>query len=329
MLNSIETIADVENFASEIALDTVDSERYSPMEKQIFFFTSVKLVKEKVTLESRESLLPKPKYADIRTYMKSVKSNLDKWGDVVAALQERNELEWELLRLQMEKAVNSIAARYACSQRITLKQEALARSLLKVLEITEKMPRARVINSEADVVAFVVRIQDKLTSIYDFKNSFYAYASVIAQNELISLLRTEGREVSIDNIVIATAPSPSLETVEDEIDAENEERAAQAAFCEKLGQLTELLREHLTHIQYRVIMYTLSARSQFWRAVSITGFVPPEAVPSAGTCTDDADIARCLNTNPNNIRVHRNNSKQKIDEVDPELTHLLGLLLAK
>jgi DNA-directed RNA polymerase specialized sigma24 family protein len=325
MPGSIITLAELETICCQAAATwPISPADYRPTVRQIYFFTLVWLLKRKVIFQQADDCLDNQTAASSeRAYQ--VAQHLDEWGGTVARLKQREAKEWELLRIQMEKAL-----RYYYSQPEGMQADALQEALLKIFELLNKMIDGRQLDETDDIVTLVVNSRASLTNIYDFGSPFYAFAKRIARNELVTRLRKENRQPIYSdpleemNSTLPAVPPPSLP--EDE-DALMETRLFQLKI--DLARLLELIQHGLTPKPRRVVCQTLAAQPQFWQALNLTGLTLPENFPSPAGFSTDGEIAAVLGLTENSVRVHRVHAKKQIRETDPVLEILLDKLLTR
>lgn len=192
------------------------------------------------------------------------------------------------------------------------------------------MVAGRKLDETEDIVSLVVNTRLNLTNIYDFSSPFYAFAKVIARNELIIQLRKENRHpiypIPFEDIItgLPTVPPPF---VREEEDAAREARLWQLKI--DLTHLLELIQHHLTPKPRRVVCQTLAAQSQFWLALTMTGLSVPDEFPPRFEFTTDLEIATTLGMTENSLRVHRVHAKKQVQAIDPLLELLFDKLLTR
>lgn len=310
---NLETICRQAATASETVV-----EGYRPTANQVYFFTLVCLLKRGLSLPPRDPLSDQD-LAAVSGRACQVACHLEEWGATVTGLKRGDEREWELLRFQMEKAV-----RYYPCQPEALKWDALQEALLKLFGLLDKMYDAPQLQATQDVVALVVKSRGALSNIYDFGSPFYAFAKRVARNQLITGLRQGGRAsaylIPLDDVAYATS-SASVPGSWSEDDRALSQTLLQLTI--DLSRLLDILEEQLTSKPRQVILYTLAARDQFWRALEVTGLAPPGTMPPQSQFAADSDIAQALGISENSVRVHRSHSKRRVQGTDP----ILGLLL--
>jgi len=133
MPGSVITLAELETICCQAAATwPISPADYRPTAKQIYFFTLVWLLKRKVIFQQAEDCLDNQTAASSdRAYQ--VAYHLDEWGGTVARLKQREAKEWELLRIQMEKAI-----RYYYSQPEGMQADALQEALLKIFRCSTR-----------------------------------------------------------------------------------------------------------------------------------------------------------------------------------------------
>jgi hypothetical protein len=128
MLGSWITFVDLEALCHQaVAVQPASMDGHRPTPQQVFFFTLVWIVKTEKTLtinregEHLGSLRLNQLDVDaLRDHAHLVTRQLHEWGAVVAQLKQGNDQEWELLRIQMEKAARDTARYYGCLYVITV-----------------------------------------------------------------------------------------------------------------------------------------------------------------------------------------------------------------
>lgn len=326
MPGSVITVAELETICRQAAaMPPAAPGDFQPTTQQIYFFTLVWLLKKKVLFGRTEDHLDGQIVADLTDHAHTVAQHLAEWGATIAGLKQREAKEWELLRIQMEKAISY----YHC-QSEELKADALQEALLKVFSLLSKMVAGRKLDETEDIVGLVVNTRLNLTNIYDFSSPFYAFAKVIARNELMTQLRKEDRHpiypIPFDDMTTAlpTVPPPSFLEDEDAI------RKAQLWQLKlDLTRLLELIRHHLTPKPHRVVCQTLVGQPQFWLALTMTGLSVPDEFPPRSEFTTDLEIATTLGMTENSIRVHRVHAKKQVQAIDPLLELLFDTLLTR
>jgi DNA-directed RNA polymerase specialized sigma24 family protein len=301
-----------------VVIQKTDTGRFRPTSNQIHFFTLVWWLKKRGSIPP-ENPLPGQEVSAVTERAEQVAHHLDEWGATVAGLKQRDEKEWELLRIQMEKAVKY----YPCRPE-ELKADALQEALFKIFGLLDKMCDGRTLEETGDIVALVADAQTTLTNIYDFGSPFYAFAKRIARNQLITRLRRDGREsayfIPLENVAYALSTDPPPQTPREE----NETLSKTLLQLQiDLTRLLEIVESHLTPKPRQVVLHTLAARPRFWLALEVTGMAPPEGISSKTGFTMDAEIAQAVGTTENSVRVHRRNAKKQVQEIDP----IVGLLL--
>ncbi len=325
MSDSATTALDLETICRQVsAVQKTNAGDFRPTSNQIHFFTLVWWLKKGGPIPP-ENPLPSQEATAVTERADRVAQHLDEWGATVAGLKQRDEKEWELLRIQMEKAVKY----YPC-QPEELKADALQEALFKIFRLLDKMYDGRTLEETGDIVALVACAQDTLTNIYDFGSPFYAFAKRIARNQLITRLRKDGREsaylISLEDVAYALSSDPLPQT-----SAEGNETLSKTLLQLQidLARLLEIVQGHLTPKSRQVMLYTLAARPRFWLALEVTGLTPPEGISSKTGVTMDAEIAQAVGTTENSVRVHRRNAKKQVQEVDPIVELLLEGLITR
>ena len=320
------TVAEVETICRQAAATPATAPgEFQPTVQQIYFFTLVWLLKRKVVFQRAEDRLNGQEAAQLPAYVYQVAHYLDEWGGIVAGLKQRDAKEWELLRIQMEKAI-----RYYLGQPEGMRADALQEALLKIFKLLSKMLDGRQIDEADNLVTLVLNSRANLTNIYDFGSPFYSFAKRIARNELINQLRKERRQLTyagpLETLIssLPAAPAPSL--------PEDEDLALETQILQlklDLTRLLALIQGDLTPKPRRIVCHTLAAQPQFWRALSLTGLSAPEGFPPPAQFNTDAEIAAALGMNENSVRVHRVHAKKQVQAVDPLLELLLDKLLTR
>jgi len=263
----------------------------------------------------------------IHQHVEQVAQHLEEWGIVLTKLQRKDAHEWELLRIQMTKAI----ARYNCP--VQDKEDALQDSLVKLWRMLDQAVQSDTLDraeNAAELVELMGREGVMMRSGYDFSSPFYSYARRMVENKLISKLRGHQRElkyiVELDEMTETVAESaPALTAPPPEISVE-EERSLAASRLQLRIDLTRLLdsvSSTLTPKARQVVLFTLAARPQFWLALELAGLSPPPELPNLTKSPTDVDLGQWLGMSDNTVRVHRSLGKAKITEVQP----LLGVLL--
>jgi hypothetical protein len=322
MPDSIITIAELEIICRQAATaQPVAAEDFRPTAPQIYFFTLVWLLKQKVLFQRPEDRLNGQTAAALRDHTHEVARHLEAWGATITGLKQREAKEWELLRIQMEKALSY----YHCQQE-ALKADALQEALLKIFGLLSKVVTGRRLEETEDMVALVLSTQSSLTNIYDFSSPFYAFAKRIARNELISQLRKVNRQpiysLSLEDMVniLPSVPPPPL--------PEEGKAAFEAQLLQlkiDLTRLLELIPTYLTPKPRQVVCQTLAAQPHFWQALALTGLAVPHDFPPPSDFSTDTEIAAALGIDENSVRANRSQAKKRVQELDP----VLGLLLER
>jgi hypothetical protein len=305
-----------------VALYQVPSMGYRPIPQHLFFFALVWSLKQRVAYLQRVGA-----DASLAEPLEQIAQHLEVWGTAVSALKEKDEHEWELLRIQIEKAVETAARDYQCQARTDVKAEAIGNGLTKVFEILHKLPAADTLEATADLIALAVDRRDEFTNLYDFSSPFYPFVRRIARNELITLLRRERRETARLQPLEETAHTPVVPPPMPEEDEEVAYKAAQRQLKIVLCRLLELVQTQLTPKPRLVVLQTLAARPQFWRALSLIELSAPAGFPPPTEPRNDAELGTILNLSENSVRVHRFTAKKCIQVIDPKLGQLLERLM--
>jgi DNA-directed RNA polymerase specialized sigma24 family protein len=326
MPDSAIAVAEFEAICRQAAVSPkTDSGDYRPTANQVFFFSLVWLQKRKVAFKGPTDRLRGQKSTQLRSHARQVAHHLDEWGATVSRLKRREATAWELLRVQLEKAIR----RYH-NQPETARADALQEALLKIFQLLDKMIVAHDLDETRDIVSLVVKQRSRLTNIYDFSSPFYPYAKQIVRNELITQIRKEMREPiypgAWEDVVFQLPAVPAPPNPGDE-DLVREARLLQLRI--DLTRLLALIQRDLTPKAGRVICQTLAARPQFWRALKMTDLSPAKEFPPPFEPATDADLAAALSMTPNAVRVHRAQTKKQVQEMDAILGRLLEVLLAR
>jgi hypothetical protein len=311
---------------------------YEPTQKQIFFFSLVRALKESnrkwEKAEQKQNLprqpsdpLPFLEADDAWRIARAAAHHLDEWGSIVTGLQQRAAKEWELLRIQMDQAIHA----FACPTE--LKDDALQDALLKVFHVLGELPPGQLLETTPSVFEFYVERQAALRGVYDFSSPLYAYAQLIARNTLFYQFRRNRREliypVAWDELTLGSAESVTedhYQFEDDEIEREKEAQLFQLGI--DLTRLFELVKAEMRPQQKRqlVVWHTLAARSQYWLALAQTALTPPTLLRPTPQA-NDTDIAHTLGMSENAVRVHRKQAKIQIEAFDAASGALLETLL--
>jgi DNA-directed RNA polymerase specialized sigma24 family protein len=320
MSDAVMTIAGLKTLCCRVAAPgKAANGDFGPTANQIYFFMLVWLLKQKVTFQQADDYLDDQNTEELLHRAQQVATHLDAWGATVAELKRREAKEWELLRIQMEKAISY----YYCHDQV-VKADALQEALLKIFRLLDKMIGGHKLNETEDMVSFVVNARADLTNIYDFGSPFYAFAKRIARNELITQLRKESRHpiypIPLEDMGFALpmVPAPAL--------TEDEHALAKAQILQlkiDLARLLQLIQSGLTLKPRQVVHQTLAVQPQFWQALTITGLSAPGDFPPPSALSSDLEIATALEMTENSVRAHRSQAKKRIQEIDP----MAGLLL--
>ncbi|MCB9102289.1 MAG: sigma-70 family RNA polymerase sigma factor [Anaerolineales bacterium] len=324
MANSGITLSELEAICRQTApKQTTDTGGFRPTAKQIYFFSLVWLLKRKVTIGQATDCLEGEVAARGRDHPYQVANHLCEWGATATLLKQGDAIEWELLRLQQEKAIRY----YGCSAE--MKAEAVQQALLKTWKLLKKMADGSKIEQTQELVALILANRTIWTNIYDFSTPFYAFTKRIARNELVTELRKQSAEPlypdSWDEIdaIVPSIPPPSLPVDEPTVDL----RPLQLKI--DLAKLLELIQRQLTPKPRQVIMYTLAAQPQFWLALKIADLSPSAGFPVRAEFASDVELGQALGMNENAVRVHRANAKKLIQAHDPLLSLLVEALLTR
>jgi hypothetical protein len=318
------TLIDLEMICHQIAAQQeAGIDAFQPTPKQLYFFTLVWLLKKRPQWQHPEELLVGQDVSTLTERARLVAQHLGDWGAVMTRLRQLDAKEWELLRIQVEKAI-----KYYPSYPKEVKADSLQSALLKLFDLLNKMISWSALE-EADIPALVLQIHPHLTNLYDFGSPFYAFAKRVTRNELISQLRKESRRplypISLDDLsdILPAPPVTQSTDASDDTDLQ--------AFCLQLkidlARLLEIIQHHLPPKQSHVILHTLQSRAAFWRALEATGLPAPAGLsPPAGLITD-ANIAQVLGMTENSVRVHRAQAKKPVKIIDSASGLLLESLL--
>lgn len=288
---------------------------------QVYFFTLVRLQKQGLHFQKGEDLLDGQAVKDLTGQAQIAAEHLIEWRETVTALKQNDPLEWELLRIQMDKALKSFVSPHA--------GDALQNALIKVFELLAKIPDPDWAALEtANVITLVVEKRTHLTNIYDFRSPFYAFAKLVARNTLRDELRKEGRRlhylIYLDEMMVDLSSHQSSEPL------------AEGAMDQKISQLQAdlprllaLIDHHLTPKPRQVVYHTLGARSQFAMALEMINLPWPAAIPRHANGVSDADIGHILGMTENSVRVHRSSALKRLSSVDPLAAYLLETLLKR
>lgn len=319
MSESVSIALDLETICHQVAaVQKTDAGGFRPTSNQIHFFTLVWWLKKRGPVPPQTPLSGQ-QISAVTERADQVAHHLDEWGTTVDGLKQRDEKEWELLRIQMEKAVKY----YPC-QPEELKADALQEGLFKVFRLLNKMYDGRTLEETGDITALVANAKTTLTNIYDFGSPFYPFAKRIVRNELISRLRKDGRAsaylIRLEDVAYALSTDPQPRSPR-----EDNETLSKTLLQLRidLTRLLEIVESRLTPRPRQVVLYTLAARPGFWLALEVTGLTPPEGISSKTGFTMDAEIAQAVGTTENSVRVHRRNGKKQVQAIDP----IIGLLL--
>jgi hypothetical protein len=328
MATSCITLTELESFCRQAATaQTAGAGNFLPTPKQVYFFTLIWLSKKGVTWDHVEAMPDSQEVTASLERVQQVTQHLAEWGAIITRLKQKDEKEWELLRLQIEKAVR-------CYPYISedLRVEAVQNALLKIFILLDKMIAWPDLEMR-DIAHFVQRARGDLTNLYDFGSPFYAFAKRLARNELMTQLRKRGRQgtysLPLDDTE-STLPALIVTTSffeEDEVSVQTFHLQLKT----DMAKLLETIEHDLTPRLLQVILQTLGTRAEFWRALEVTGLSAPQGllVDSRGMSTDTY-IAETLGITENNIRVHRVHAKKRLKEVDPNLALLLeGLITTR
>ena len=297
---------------------------FRPTPKQVYFFTLLWLSKKAGAWQSVEALPASQNVSASLERAQQVTRHLAEWAPIIARLEQKDEKEWDLLRLQLEKAV-----KYYPSISEELKLEAVQNSLMKLFILLDKMIPWPDLEG-MDIPRFVQSARPVLTNLYDFGTPFYAFAKRVARNELMTQLRKGGRQRSYSLPLDETRPTlPAL--LIDPPSVEEDDLSLQALHLQlkrDMAKLLETIQHDLTPRLIQVILQTLGTRAEFWRALEVTGLNAPQKLLADTGLSTDADIAERLGLTENNIRVHRAHAKKRMQAVDPNLALLLESLIS-
>lgn len=292
---------------------------YRPTPAQVAFFTLIWAAKLGVAwqeigaLRAAGDALPA---ALVQEHAAQITGHLDGWGAVVTGLQQGDGREWELLRIQIEKALR---------RRAPDADDAQQETLLTLFRMVSRMTPGDAIDCAADVAALAAACYPAHAAAYRFDRPFYPYARRIAENQFYTHWRQtqrRGGEVSIEEWEeILEAPAAQH--------AAGEGAAAlRALLTAEHARLLRLIASQLTPRPRQVVLLTLAARPQFWAALHAFDLPAPDGVDPLPAGSDDAGLAQRLGMSENNLRVHRAHGKQAIAAVDPFQALLLENLMA-
>ncbi|MEZ4732596.1 MAG: hypothetical protein R3E79_36295 [Caldilineaceae bacterium] len=177
----------IETLVQQVARSyTIQGVGYRPTTNQLLFFLLVWVSKK----GNSSDLVSKEDAVAIQ--VQTIARHLAQWGETVSALRgqyttgminrtraQRYEQEWELLRIQLQKAATITAQKYG---RADLLDHAVSTALLNVFTMLQKLVDSEVLESTNNIVAFVQHEQgDTFRSAYDFSSPFYAYARRIVK----------------------------------------------------------------------------------------------------------------------------------------------------
>lgn len=221
----------------------------------------------------------------VQEHTTQVAGQLDEWGAAVTGLQQRNAREWELLRIQLDKALRGKSPDHA--------DDALQEALITIFQMVHHMTPGDTIDSAADVAALAAASFPAHAAAYRFDRPFYPYAKRIAENQLYTHFRQRRRwdkdALSLDEWEeILLAP----ESVD--VDTEGEAAALRRLLAEELKRLLQLLGSELTPKPRQVVLATLAARPQFWTALRTFAVPAPAGLEPLPHDTNDAELARRL-----------------------------------
>lgn len=346
MSPSISSITEIEVICRQAATPFQQGPlSYQATTKQIFFFILTWLKKKRVVFHELSLQASDGDAINITDQVCATSRNLGHWGPIISRLQwemgaplidrdkqQQREREWELLRIQMEKAAGRKARAYG---RFDLIDQVLEQTLLKLLEMLRKMITGEQIEAAgtpADVVLLVEKaFDDVLRGTYDYSSPFYAYVKRIVQNNLIDQLRAGNRHaqqfvpletVEGDLTIASTWLDAAVEDDEEALRYETARRNFQQTLTRLLEQIDQLPQR-----QRQAITCTLAARPQFWRAVELTKMPIPPDFPEQGALTDDTEIAAMLDVQVNSLRVNRNHAKRRIMEANKNVGRWLERLM--
>lgn len=318
-----------QSLATSVAMSPAVS-GYRPTISQIAYFALVWATKQGAACRHvAEVLHDKQGHALsvelVQQHIEQVSKHLAEWGSVLTKLQRKDAHEWELLRIQMEKAI----ARYHCPEQD--KEDALHDALIKVWRMVDQAVGGQALDTvenATELVEFMGREDRMMRGGYDFSSPFYSYARRMVENELISKLRRHQRElkyrVELDEMTETVVESSSaLASPPPEIPEEMDLAASRVQLRIDLTRLLDLISNTLTPKAQQVVLLTLAARPQFWLALDVVGMLPPPDLPNLTENPADVDLGQRLGMSDNSLRVHRSLAKAKITETQP----LLGVLL--
>lgn len=322
MANAVVTVAELGEICRRaVTTQPGQNADFRSTVNQVYFFILVRLQKQGLRFRRAEDLLEGYGVEDLTAQVNVVVDCLAEWGEMVTALKQSDDLEWELLRIQMTKALK----RYTSQQQ----GDALQNALLKIFELLGKIPDLDWATLDPPkVVALVAKKRAHLTNIYDFRSSFYAFAKSIAHNMLRDQLRKEGRRlrylVYVEDMATDLPDSQSFLSSSAETDGPD-----LSQLRADLTHLLDQIQHHLTPKPRQVVYHTLGARAQFATVLAMVDLPWPEEIPRHPNGTSDADIARVLGMTDNTVRVNRSQALKRLVAVNPILIYLLETLFKR
>src|SRR5262245_6139499 len=128
MATSYITLTELESLCHQATMaQKAGTGDFRPTPKQVYFFTLVWLSKKALAWQEVEALPASQNVSASIERAQQVTQHLAEWGPIITRLKQKDEKEWELLRLQLEKAVS-----YYPSISEEVKVEAVQNSLMKL-----------------------------------------------------------------------------------------------------------------------------------------------------------------------------------------------------
>jgi DNA-directed RNA polymerase specialized sigma24 family protein len=324
--------------------------RYVPSAQQLTFFSLVWAAKEGAAVKTPAELVVHKEgqgYSgeDVHAQMAQIAMYLEGDGEQVANLKRLHASEWELLRIQLANSLKGVK----CPAE--WKDEAVSMTLERLLALVAELPRPRDLESKRPIFAFAAELQASappskrrrraetggLCTLYRFHAVFIAYAKKVVVNKLRDLMRHANHFTETDLSDEAMAERLQAADEIQHVGEQEELRAAEAAQVEHLAlllqQLMFAIETELTPKQRVVMLETLAARPQFWRALTLVEREAPKGFTQPEHAESDAEIAARLGLTENAVRVHRAGAKKRLAHSDPAtdsvpiLARLLDVLL--
>jgi DNA-directed RNA polymerase specialized sigma24 family protein len=295
---------------------------YRPTPAQIVFFTLVWAAKLGVAwqnaagpLRAGSDVLPP---ALVEEHAAQVAGHLDGWGVAVSGLQRGEAHEWELLRIQLDKALRGRSPDQA--------DDALQEALLTLYRMVSRMTPGDAIDRAVDVAALAAACFPAHAAAYRFDRPFYPYAKRIAENQLYTQFRQRRR---LDKDALPLDEWEEVLLAPEQVQGDGDGAPAlRQVLAEEHQRLLYLIGSQLTPKPRQVVLATLAARPQFWAALHALDIPAPNELAPLPADSDDAGLAQRLGMSENNLRVHRAHGKQAIAAVDPFQALLLENLMA-